>query len=337
MRFLRYPWGANLGDTLQSFVFERYMAEFYSDTHVDYIGRDFPLSTEPSSGNFFQRDLVKDLVVTGWLTENPLYFLQIQQQIMGMVGIHITDGGSRSHGNFGFRQLFLSKTFRNEFSAHKVSSRDSSTSEFLTRHGIQAPFVGCVSSLISMIDLSWLPKQQPIDVLCVDFDLPIFDSKNNSSVTNLKIFQSSNIVSEFIGEVEKKRRVKNLLARIISAEFILTNRLHVALPAIALGKKTLLITKKDSRFGEMEEFLNILSPDEAKSTRDFNELISRAELKPLREISPMQTYIKNQLNEFQDLSPKVIKASTKTDYEREVLFEISAELLNGVYEPPDLI
>lgn len=337
MRFLRYPWGANLGDTLQSFVFERFMTQFYFDRHTDYVGRDFPLSTETFSGNFIQGDSVKDLIVTGWLTENPLYFLQIQQQIMGMVGIHITDGGSISQGNFGFRHLFLSKTFRNEFSTHKVSSRDFSTSAFLTGYGIQAPFVGCVSSLVSMIDLSWLPKQQPIDILCVDFDLPLFDSINDSSATNLKICQSSNVLSEFIGEVEKKRRVENLLSRIISAEFILTNRLHVALPAIALGKKTLLITEKDSRFGEMEKFLNILSPDDAKSTRDLNELISKTELKPLREISLMQTSIKNQLKELKDLSPKVLKGSTKFDYEREVLFEISQELLNEVHMVTDLI
>jgi len=332
MRLLRYPWGANLGDTLQSFVFERYMRETQHVSHIDYVGRDFPWSRETSLENFTLGDSVKDLVVTGWLTQNPSHFLHFQQQIMGMVGIHITDGESNAHGNFGFQHLFLSETFRSEFSGHKVSSRDSFTSEFLAEYGFNAPFVGCVSSLISMIDLSWLPKLQPIDILYVDFDPTLIDSFKDSSRKNLKIHKDTNKISEFTGELEKERLVKNLLARIISAEFIITSRLHVALPAIALGKKTLLISNKDSRFGEIEKFLNVMSPDEAEVTRDLNELISRTELKPLHEIGPMQMNLKNQIQEIHEPSTHVSKITPKIDYERQVLSEISAELLNEVHK-----
>jgi hypothetical protein len=332
MRILRYPWAGNLGDTLQSRVFEYYLRERYKDLKIGYVGRDFPIPVNgPDLENEFDND-TRDILLTGWLTQNPSRFLSLQRNLLGMIGVHIAAEGSLANGKLGMKHLFLSETFRNEFSGYNVSSRDLYTKNFFAKNGINAPFVGCVSTLISQVDLSRIPKQPESEILFVDVDPRIQNrlleneslAKNNVTLTNK--------VNEIFGEVEKVRRVDLLIGSIISARIVFTSRLHVALPSMALGKPTVLIADEDKRFSGINNFLNIVSPKEVLDNPHSARIIDFAHAAPSSKISQMSGPVISHIDRLFELPPKERMQIKELDYEVQVLSEIASGLLQKLEE-----
>ena len=331
MRILRYPWGKNLGDTLQSLVFEHFIRQNYCDLEIDYVGRDFPIS--PSSvrpESEFNRDS-RDVILTGWLTQNPTRFLSIQRNLLGSIGIHLATEGSIAFEQFGIKHMFLSETFRNEFSMHMVSSRDLTTEKFLASKGLYAPFVGCVSSLVSELDLSFIPKQPPTDLLFVDIDPRIKEKILEKGLRGKNFSTLTNTISEFLGESEKEKRVKKLLGQIISAEIVFTSRLHVALPSVALGKPTVLFSNKDPRLEGIADFLNIITTDEVLLDRSNDEIIDFAFTGPTLEMSRMSRMVTIKVEQIFHTDTLEKMAFKESDYETQVLSEVSAALIQQLF------
>ena len=327
MRILRYPWGKNLGDTLQSMVFEYFLLQNYSNLEINYIGRDFPISINSArlETEFIQDS--RDIILTGWLTQNPTRFLSLQRNLLGLIGIHLATEGSLAFRDFGIKHMFLSETFRNEFAGHMVSCRDLTTKDFLASKGVNAPFVGCVSSLISHLDLSFIPKQPPTDFLFIDIDSNIRSKILANGLQGKKFISLTNDISEFLGEKEKERRVIKLLGEIISAEVVVTTRLHVALPSVALGKPTVLIANKDPRLAGISDFLNVVSIEEALIERSKVEILDFAFKAPNLEIGQMSGMLTSQIRQILQIPTLEKIAVRELDYESQVLSEVSAALI----------
>ncbi len=328
MRILRYPWSGNLGDTLQSRVFEYYIRENHKEFEIDYVGRDFPISTSPSS---LEKEFGKgkrDILLTGWLTQNPTRFLSIQRNLLGLIGVHLATQGSIAYGNLGLKHMFLSKTFCDEFTGYNITSRDFYTRDFLMERGMNAPFVGCVSSLISMIDLSFLPKQQDHEILFVDVDDQIQSHLLKGSNHDKRILNLTNRIDPVYGENQKEKKVDLLIASIQSSELIVTSRLHVALPSMALGKPTVLISGDDPRYGGLSSFLNIVSPSEVMRESNMNKLVEFANQVPNQKIDEMGKQVIFHLSKILQVSERESMEFLSADYECQVLSEVASELLN---------
>jgi len=327
MRILRYPWGGNLGDTLQSRVFELYLRENYQNLDINYLGRDFPMA---SIGNRLEDEFnndTRDILLTGWLSQNPSRFLSIQRNLMGLVGVHLATEGSLANNKLGIRHLFLSETFRNEFRGYSASSRDFSTRDFLEDRGFQAPFVGCVSSLISQVDLSFIPRYAKSDLLFVDIDSNIQNCFTEKHFQGKTVIHLSNRVNEIYGENEKLRKIDHLIGRILSSELVVTGRLHVALPAIALGKPTVLISNIDPRYGGISEFLNIISPSSFLNSQDVSKIVELAQSSPKSEIQLMTEQVASHVSKVVKMPPREKMEGNRHEYEAQVLTEIASELL----------
>jgi hypothetical protein len=308
-------------------VFEHFIRQNYSDLDIDYIGRDFPISINSarSESEFMRED--KDIILTGWLTQNPTRFLSFQRNLLGLIGIHLATEGSLAFKDFGIKYMFLSETFRNEFAGHMVSCRDLTTKDFLASKGVNAPFVGCVSSLISHLDLSFIPEQPSTDFLFADIDSKIRDKILANGLPGKKFTSLTNDVSEFLGEREKERRVEKLIGEIISAEVVVTSRLHVALPSVALGKPTLLISNKDPRLAGISNFLNIVSTEEALIELSKEEILDFAFKAPNVEIGEMSGMVTTQIRQILQI-PTLEKIKVRElDYASQVLSEVASALI----------
>jgi hypothetical protein len=328
MRILKYPWGGNLGDTLQSRVFELYLRDNYQNLEINYIGRDFPIaSKENKMEDEFKND-TRDILLTGWLTQNPARFLSIQRNLIGLVGVHLAAEGSLASNKLGIRHLFLSETFRNEFRGYSVSSRDFSTRDFLENRGFQAPFVGCVSSLISQVDLSFIPRQPKSDILFVDIDSNLENRFLEKDFRGKVAIHLSNRENEINGEIEKLRRIDQLLGCIISSEIVVTSRLHVALPAIALGRPTVLIANLDARYGGISDFLNIISPSKALTSQDMSKIVELAHNSPKSEIYVMAEQVISHVSKVLKMPPRERMDFNRLEYETQVLAEIASEMIH---------
>jgi hypothetical protein len=269
----------------------------------------------------------RDILLTGWLTQNPTRFLSIQRNLLGLLGVHLATEGSIAHDKFGLRHLFLSKTFSDEFSGYQVSSRDFHTRDFLTERGFNAPFVGCVSSLISKIDLSFLPRQKNNEILFVDVNPQIQSHFLKGRDHYKETLNLTNHINPILGENEKVDKVDLLISSINSSALIVTSRLHVALPAMALGKPTVLISDDDPRYGGLSDFLNIVTPSEVLRESDMYNLVEIANQSPTRKIEEMGKQVTLHLSAILQANEKSMDFPL-AEFENQVLSEVATELLN---------
>ena len=127
MRILRYPWTSTLIETMHSRIFELYIKQKFPAQSIDYLGRDSPLSSENKEPHSHYRQSV----FTGFLTQNPIRFLDQVSDISNFIGIQLGLDGSVAHRELGVRHLFQSETFCREMRAHHIGCRDLSTKKFL--------------------------------------------------------------------------------------------------------------------------------------------------------------------------------------------------------------
>ena len=238
MRILRQPWTSNIMETFQSRTLEHYINQNYPDTKISYLGRDFPLSSESQRKNEANRDII----FNGFLTNNPQRFLEFQESIAVLVGVRIGGNTTSVRGSFSAEQLFLSKTFRREFSLCKIGAQDFETQNFLNKFDITSQHVGSISSLLGSLDMKYFPLNESIETLIVDLNEQevklILGQKKFSS--SYKIITTN--VSTIIGELEKNNIVDSIIQYLNCAKLILTSNIDIASAGLSLGKKILLIS-----------------------------------------------------------------------------------------------
>lgn len=248
MRILRYPWTSSLVETLHSRIFELYIEQRFPSQHIEYLGRDFPLSSE----NEMPKSQYRENVFTGYLTQNPIRFLDQMFDVSNFVGIQIGLEGSVAHKELGIRHLFKSETFCRELQSHFIGCRDSRTKKFLDDHEIPSILIGCVSSLLGELDTKLFSNQKQIEFLFIDVTDEIEECILQSKPEIQSYLSIRTEVAEVYGELKKTSLVDSLISTLICSEVIITSNLDMAIPAIALGKKTLLVQD----FLDIDEFLN---------------------------------------------------------------------------------
>jgi hypothetical protein len=327
MRILRHPWTSDLSETLISRIFEQYLRGNHPNVEIRYIGRDFPLFGEEDKTIADKRESL----FTGSFTQDPIRFLEIQSDIKALVGVHVTKSYGLLRGKMSMRDLFLSETFRREFSSYQIATRDLETHKFLARFGIDSTYIGCVSFLLSSIDLSNHSSSQELQKLLIDLDdeslhivIDNIDEKEAYQVERTKI-------PEIFGEHKKNELIDSLIKLLIESKVVITSNINIALPALSLGKRVVLITDTDLDSIPFSDLLSIVSRNQLTERLGKFSLDDLARSASKSEILKRQVVIADFIENVLRSDEREIMRSLVSDYKNQVLTELTNSLVTKIH------
>jgi hypothetical protein len=317
MRILRYPWTSTLVETLHSRIFELYIQQHFPRQYIEYLGRDFPLLSE----NSLPQSEYRENVFTGSLTQNPIRFLDQMFDVSNFVGVQFELEGSVGHKELGIGHLFKSETFCRELQSHLIGCRDSRTKKFLDDHEIPSILIGCVSSLLSKLDTKLFPNQMQIEYLFMDVTDEVEECILQSKTDNPTYLSISTKVLEVSGELQKTALVDSLLSTMNCSETIITSNLDLAIPAIALGKKTLLIEGFTNNDEFLSEYVTTVNVNQIIAGLTNTQLDQILNVVPRNNISNMTSRVEEFVLNVMGDAPR-LKPNLKVDsYKEQVLSE----------------
>ena len=134
-----------------------------------------------------------------------------------------------------------------------IGCRDLHTCEVLTKHGVDNYFSGCLT-------MTFAPNhdQRTNEILLVDVeDTSMIPDHILKRATRL-----SHVISNDISHQDKMLKANHFLERYRTAELVISTRLHVVLPCLAMKTKAvlLLLDTHDVRLPGIKPFLRILEP-----------------------------------------------------------------------------
>jgi hypothetical protein len=318
---VRQPWTSDFSETFQSRILETYLMENFPGLEINYVGRDFPLQGE---GNF-QKPLQRNIFFTGNLTNDALHFLGLQPQISTLVGVQIRQNLSPVRGRLGMRQLFLSETFRREFSRYSISTQDDESHNFLENFGIRNPQIGSASILLGTLKKSLSSTKETTQILLLDLSESVLDAMAQESSDSQKLEVFSSKISEFYGEIEKNLIFENLVNRIMASGLVITTNPIYVTGALSLGKKVIFIseTKEAS-----QNFMNFSEDEFIKYLRTSNVFDISFSLS-LEEIHEKQFRVANFLKLSLENSIESNLAHDATAYANQVISEVINSILES--------
>ena len=231
----------NIGDDIQSYAQMRFLP------HVDYyIDREALNCFIPDEKEYVS------VIMNAWYIHNKLAWPPSPYIDPLLISMHFTslesiDIGDKYLQNFGGEYL---KKYE------PIGARDMETKKRLEKNGIDAYFSGCMTLT--------LPKFENIekkDKIClVDLTDDIIKKVKENTISDTEILthwlNQEEIAKKDINQ--RMQDVENLLKKYQEARLVITNRLHVALPCIALGTPVILIHKKNYEKDRLETFLKYM-------------------------------------------------------------------------------
>lgn len=228
----------NIGDDIQTYTAVRFLP------HIDYhIDREDLNCFVPK-----EKEHVS-MIMNGWFMHNkaawpPSPYINPLLLSMHFTCLESIDVGEKYLQGLGGE--YLQKY-------QPIGCRDIETQKRLERNNIENYFSGCMTLTIE--PFKNIEKQ---DYIClVDLDEKSAKLVKENTKRNIKEI-THDVIPE---EIEKKsfeqrmQEVENLLKTYQAAHLVLTNRLHVALPCIALGTPVILIHKENFEADRLGTYL----------------------------------------------------------------------------------
>lgn len=318
MRIQRYPWTNSLIETLHSRIFELYITQKFPSETIEYLGRDFPLSTESEN----QDSSYKQNVITGTLTQNPFRFLDQMTNITGLIGVQLGINGSVAHKELGIRDLFQSETFCRELRAHHIGCRDSETKKFLGSHEIPSVLIGCISSLLSKLDFETQVKRTNHKVLLIDLTSDLKESLLETKFDDMSYVSVSTQTSELYGEAYRTSMVDQLISQMRSSEIVITSNIDLAIPALALKKKTLLIDQTEFTDEFLSDFVTTVNVGQIVGGIRWAELEKLLNLVPPKNLEQMASDIEVFISKTLREAPIMKRNLCVSSFKEQVLSEV---------------
>lgn len=281
---LSYPDSNNLGDPIQSIATEGLLSK-----PPVYLNRD-------TLNHYSGADVV--LIMNGWFMETPDNWPPSDKIHPIFISFHLNPIATAK---------MLSPLGIAYFKAHEpIGCRDHHTQKVLTEKGIKTTFTGCMT--LSLKRERFVPPKTPrsgILVLSVhERMLPEFKLHNELSVKNvfhdlvqalkyplkkwkfitaqkqlhrflskqsLSVEHASQIVSTQTNNEEERRKLaQKQLERIAKAAYVITSRIHTALPAVAMGTPVIFLSdglihiNQFSRLKGLDTFFPIITTAQLK-------------------------------------------------------------------------
>ena len=151
----------------------------------------------------------------------------------------------------------------------------------------------------------------------------LVESILESQIENRSHISMSTRVPEISGELQKTVLVDLLIAQMISSEIVVTSNLDLAIPAAALGKKTLLIQEMGDRDASFSGYITIVNPKEISDGiiwKRLDELLIGQSPKPVMAMaSKVEEFIDQAFGEAPKLKPNLAADLLKDQVLSEVI------------------
>ena len=251
LAILGYHASGNLGDAVQSYAILKLIGELLGeDKSVTVVDRDDIGAFAPSEQTL--------LVMSGWLLHRPDCFFLSPNVAPVMVGVHVDPSESYYSRYPPFADVVREcPTVQTVFErAAPVGTRDLYTLALLQDLGIDSYFAGCPTMTLR-------PKGLTSDgsVLAVDVPRSVcqaLEKRLGRPITRV----SNRTESSWMSTSELCRDAEPYLERLERADLLITTNLHAAMPARALGVRTVFAPGdlSDPRFSGLADFLPVIVP-----------------------------------------------------------------------------
>ena len=248
----------NIGDDIQTYAAIKYLP------HIDYcIDREALSCFVPE-----QKEYVS-IIMNGWFIHNKLAWPPSPYLNPLLISMHFKDLEETDVGDVyikGYGGEFLKKY-------GPVGARDFETKKRLEKNQIETYFSGCMT-----LTLNRFPNVRKKKKIClVDVGQDIEQKVRNN--TNYEI----EILTHYLNQEETKsktieERMKNVeekLKKYQEAKLVITTRLHVALPCVALGTPVIVLHKEVFDEDRLGTFFTLFTnyTDEEFLKMDISEIL----------------------------------------------------------------
>ena len=232
----------NIGDDIQTYAAIRFLP------HVDYyIDREALNCFIPSEKEYVS------VIMNAWFIHNkiawpPSPYINPLLHSMHFTSLESIDVGDKYLSGFGGDYL---KSYQ------PVGARDITTKKRLENNNIEAYFSGCMT-----LTLNKFQNVGKKDKIClVDLTEDIIEKVKNNTNSEIEILTHWLNQDEISNKEFNKRMkdVEDLLKKYQESRLVITNRLHVALPCVALGTPVILIHKENYEKDRLETFLTLIT------------------------------------------------------------------------------
>ena len=238
----------NIGDEIQNIAARRFIPEIYKYIHRERISK------------YKFEDKIK-LIMNAWWMWQPANCCPDESIDPLLIAMHFTPT---------FRNKILSNKKYKQFLIKKgpVGCRDKGTAEFLNKNGIPAYFSGCLT--LTLQRNSKIKKKD--FVLLVD--MPKHIEAEIKKRTSRPVYNISNEILPSFAEMQRYEIAEMFLYLYQSAHCVITNRLHVAMPSLALETPILMLDtptnhiKNDVRYTGLKDLCNYITEKEFMDNKD---------------------------------------------------------------------
>lgn len=272
----------NIGDDIQTYVAMKYLP------HVDYyIDREALSCFVPEKKEYVS------MIMNGWYIHNKLAWPPSPYINPLLISMHFKESKETDIGDMYLKNSggeFLKKY-------GPVGARDIETQQRLKNNGIESYFSGCMT--LTLEKFNDIEKENKICLVDVSQEVIEKVKKNTDSEIE--------VLSHFLNQKETENKtieqrmneVENLLKKYQESKLVITNRLHVALPCVALETPVILLHKEfydEDRLGTfLELFTNFV--DENFLKMDIKELLQHPKVNNNKYIK-IKNEIDNKCKEF---------------------------------------
>ena len=242
----------NIGDYIQTLAV------------IKLIGTDYKILDREALSSY--KDKPRKVIINGWFMENPLNFPPSRNLKPLFISFHINPSVSKK---------FLNNNTVNYLREYQpIGCRDKYTQSILEQHNIKTYFSSCVTLTIKKSDFINDSYKKNTALIIGAFDRLKPKIETSKGVYNLLIsliktpykflnyqtkktlfkkwLKQQNCHLSFADQVVKKKISSNIeglelaeqiLTKIANSDYIITSRIHSALPAVAMGKKVIFINE----------------------------------------------------------------------------------------------
>ena len=264
----------NIGDDIQTYVAKRFLP------HIDYyIDREKLNCFIPNEKEYVS------MIMNGWYIHNkcawpPSPYINPLLISMHFMSVEATDVGDKYLQGLGGNYLKIYEP---------IGARDIETKKRLEKNGIESYFSGCMTLTLEKFE----NVEKTNKIYLVDAEESVKEKVKKEN-TEYEIEEITHWLEP--SEVSKKsidqrlQDVEELLKKYQGAHLVITNRLHVALPCIALGTPVILVHPEyydEDRLGAFLKYMDNYTDTEFDNI-DIKELLknpkpNNEEYKQIRE------------------------------------------------------
>lgn len=233
----------NIGDDIQTYAAKRFLP------HIDYyIDRENLNCFIPKEKEYVS------MIMNGWYIHNkcawpPSPYINPLYLSMHFMSVEKTDVGNKYLQGLGGDSL---KKYQ------PIGARDIETKKRLEKNGIESYFSGCMTLTLQRFE----KVEKTNKIYLVDAEESIV-KKVKEQNTEFELEEISHwLKPEEVSQKsieERMQDVEILLKKYQGAHLVITNRLHVALPCIALGTPVILVHRKyydEDRLGTFLKYMD---------------------------------------------------------------------------------